>query len=456
MKQYDSIVIGSGVGMEVVVEAANNGDKVALVDKGPLGGTCPNLGCIPSKILIFAADRVAEIQESRKLGIEAEVKRIDFRALMNRMRRGIREREATVREGLQESNNLDFYEGEGHFVRDYVLEVNGEEIEGEKIFIACGARPGIPPIKGLNGVEYLTNETALRLKGCPESLIIVGGGYVGVEYAHFFAAMGAKVTLLEMADRLVAGEEPEISELLQTSLSRRMKVLTGVKVAEVKRRSGKVTVSLESRREGRKRSFTAEQIMIAAGRQSNADTLKPENTGVEVDEKGFIKVDEHFETTRKNIYVIGDANGKYMFTHAGDREAEIVAQNVFHGRSWTMNYNACPHAIYSFPQIASVGMTEQQARDAGYKLLVGRPGYMDVAKGEAMMESEGFAKVILDRDTADILGFHIIGPYAPMLIQEVVNAMAMGSGVDELNEGIHIHPAMSELIQIALTHLEEA
>ena len=215
MKKYDVIVIGSGCGMNIVDEALAHGLNVALVDKGPLGGTCANLGCIPSKMLIFAAGRIAEIQEARKLGIEAEIKNIDFGFIMERMRKSIRENQEHMKQGVSHEENLDFHEGEGHFVDDYTIEVNGEKIKGAKIFIASGSRPLIPPIKGWDSVDFLTNETVLQLKERPDSLIIIGGGYIAVEYGHFFAAIGTKVTMLEMADRLVLAEEPEIAEVLK-------------------------------------------------------------------------------------------------------------------------------------------------------------------------------------------------------------------------------------------------
>ena len=193
MKNYDIIVIGSGCGTIIADEAVAHGFETALVDRGPLGGTCLNVGCIPSKILIYPADRIAEIEESKKLGISVAISNIDFKSVMARMRRTVRENQSHIREGIKQARKLDFYEGEGRFTADYTLEVNGEKIRGKKIFIASGARPFVPPIKGLDGVNYLTNETVLQLKARPDSLIIIGGGYIAVEYGHFFAAMGTKV-----------------------------------------------------------------------------------------------------------------------------------------------------------------------------------------------------------------------------------------------------------------------
>ena len=364
MKSYDVIVIGSGAGAIISDEAAGQGLKVALIDKGPLiGGTCLNWGCIPSKMLIYTADRIVEIEEAGKLGVEAEVKKIDFHSIMERMRKNRQEDQIHIREGIKQSKNLDFYEGEGYFVGDRLLEVNGEKLKGERIFIASGSRPFIPPIKGSENVEYLTNESVLELKERPDSLIIIGGGYIAVEFGHFFAAMGTEVTILEMADRLVLSAEPEISDLLKSELSKRMGVYTNALAEEVKENEHGVVVVTKDTNAGKRREFAAQRIMMAVGRRSNADILKVENTGVETDKKGFIKVNEYLETNQKGIFAIGDANGQQMFRHMANREAEIVAQNAFYDTNIKVDSSAVPNAVYSHPQIASVGLTEAQARE---------------------------------------------------------------------------------------------
>ena len=454
MKKYDVIVIGSGCGMNIVAEALAHDLSVALVDKGPVGGTCANLGCIPSKMLIFTADRIAEIQEARKLGIEAEIKNIDFNFIMERMRKSVHENREHIRQGIAETKNLVFYEGEGHFVDDYTIEVNTEKIKGDKIFIASGSRPLVPPIKGLDSVDFLTNETILQLKEKPESIIIIGGGYIAVEYGHFFAALGTKVTILEMADRLVLAEEPEIAEVLNKELSRRMDVYTDVRAEEVKGNDLGIIVMATDAKNGVRKEFKAQRILIAVGRRSNSDLLRVENTGVEVDKRGFVKVNEYLETSKKNIFAVGDINGQQMFTHVANVEASVAADNSMHGSKTKMDYSATPHAVYSHPQIASVGMTEEAARKT-HKVLVGKAKYSEVAKGEAMMEETGFAKAVVEADTGKILGFHIIGPYAPILIQEVIDTMTAGISIDHIQASMHIHPALTELIPVSLTNLSD-
>jgi mycothione reductase len=455
MKQYDVIVIGSGAGAMIVDEAVAKGLKVALVDKGPIGGTCLNLGCVPSKVLIYAADRIVEIQEAKKLGVVAEIKGIDFGSIMERMRKSRLESQTYIRKGMGESEKLDFYEREGHFVEDYSMDVDGEKIRGKKIFIASGSRPVIPPIKGLDSIDYLTNENALELTQRPDSLVIIGGGYVAVEYAHFFAAVGTRVTILEMLSRIAQSEEPEISELLEKEMKKRMDIYTNTQVEEIKKDGKGIIAVARDKATAKQMEFPAQRIMVAVGRRSNADLLKVESTGVELDKRGFIKVDEYLESTKKNIFAVGDADGQQMFTHVANREATVAWHNSTRKTKIKMDYTAAPHAVYSHPQIASVGLTEENAKK-DYHILVGRAKYSDTAKGEAMMEEEGFAKAIVDGHSGRILGFHIIGPYAPELIQEVVNAMATGGGVHNINDGMHIHPAMSELILRTFENLEAA
>ena len=453
MRKYDLIVIGSGSGAIISDEAVARGRRVAVVDKGPLGGTCLNLGCIPSKILIYAADRVADVQEAGKLGVAAQVSGVDFASIMARMRRSVKQGQEHVRKGMKAAKGLDLYEGQGQFLGDRTVEVAGQRIRGDAVVIACGSRPFVPPVKGLEGVEYWTNEEVLAQKERPDSLLIIGGGYIAVEYGHFFAAMGTRVTIVEMADRLTLAEEPEISALLKEALGRRMEVHTGALAEEVRKEgNGRLAVAVKTAN-GRRMELMAGRLLMAVGRRSNADLLKLENAGVEVDQRGFIRVNGYLETTAKGVYAVGDANGLQMFTHAANRQASLVADRILHGHKVRLDTSVTPHAVYSRPQIASVGLTEAKAREA-HQVRVGRAPYSGIAKGEAMMEEDGFAKAIVDRKTGRLLGFHIIGPLAPELIQEVTNAMASGGKLDYIVRGMHIHPALNELVEATLGNLE--
>lgn len=454
MKTFDVIVVGSGSGGDIVDATVSHGMTVAWVDKGPLGGTCLNVGCIPSKTIIYPADRIIEILDSKKLGITAEVKEIDFQTVMERIRPPITESHESMQNGIERNENLEYFNGVGYFIKDYTMEILGEKIQGKKIFLGSGARPLIPQVKGLDTVEYLTNENVFNIREKPESLIIIGGGYIAVEFAHFFAAVGTEVTIVQRGDRLIPTAEPEISLLLGQQLGKRMHIYLNTEVIEVKKQGNSIDVIGKDSKNGKEISVSAEKIMVAAGRKSNADTLKVENTGVKTDARGYILVNEYLETSKKNIWAFGDAIGKAMFKHVANEEAAVAWRNAFHDRKTKMDDHAVPYAIFTHPEIASVGMIESEARKE-HQVLIGHARYTDVAKGVAMMEEEGFAKAIVEKQTGKILGFHIIGSSASILIQEVVNAMALGGNIAFLAQGMHIHPALPELVLRTLGSLHE-
>lgn len=454
MKEYDVVVIGSGSGLSLAYKALSENLKVALVAREHLGGTCMNVGCVPSKTLLYVADSVMQIKEAGRLGVEAEVTSINFPSVMERMREVRKRGVDFIRGDLAGTDNLDFYESEGRFIDEYTMEVGAEQIRGKKIFIATGARPSIPPVKGLSDVPYLTNESLLELERLPESIIIIGGSYIGVEYAHFFAGMGTEVSVVEYNDRLVSFEEPEISDFLEKSLEKRMKIYGGHEALSVARDSTGTTLTVKDRRTGEEQSIRGQAVLVAAGRKSNADRLNLEKTGVALTRSGFIEVNDYLETNKPGIWAIGDATGRGMFTHAADHEVGIVWHNANHEDKRKMNFAAVPHGVFTVPQIASIGMTEAQASQ-GHEILVGRAQYADTAQSDVRMESQGFAKAIVEKGTGQILGFHIIGPDAAILIQEVVQVVTQKAGYKAILEAMHIFPGLTELIPETFNHLEE-
>jgi mycothione reductase len=407
-------------------------------------------------MLVYPADRLMEIRESGKLGIAAQITSVDFPAIMERMRKTVAKSHDRMKEAVEKSEDFDFYGGEAQFTGDQALEVNGKAVKGKTIFIVAGARPLVPAIKGIEGIEYLTNESALKLTELPESMVIVGGGYIAAEFAHFFEAMGTNVTIIQRNKRLVPEEEPEVSELIRTALSRRMKVHVDTEVTEVRQTGKVVTVMAKERGGGKMLELTAGHLLIAAGRRPNTDNLMVAKTGVSVNEKGYIVVDEFYETSKKGIWAFGDIIGKKMFRHTANHEAELVWHNAIHGKKSHMNYLTVPHAVFSYPEIASVGLSEAEAvKLIGKKdVLVGKAMYTDVARGEAMMETEGFTKAIVHRKTGKVMGYHIIGPQASILIQEVVNAMAADGNLWTIAKGMHIHPALPEVVLKAFGKLQ--
>jgi dihydrolipoamide dehydrogenase len=457
MEKYDVLVIGAGSGMIVASNAVDSGLKTAVVEYGPIGGTCMNRGCIPSKMLIYPADVASIIREAEELGVKATINSIDFQKIMKRMHHFVTEDTQRQAEAVEATPNLTWIKDVGEFISDYTMKVGKNVIKADRIFIVSGARPGIPPIKGVENVSYLTSDTVLEPETQPKSMIIIGGGYVAAEYGHFFSSIGTRVTIIQRNPRLLPDEEPEISELIKEEMGKRMQIFTNYEVIETQEKNGVKTVMARNRDDGNLKEFSAEALLIAAGRVPNSDLLKPEKTGVKLDEKGFVIVNEYLETGKKNIWAFGDAIGKQMFKHVANYEAEIAWHNAVHEHKAEMYYSAAPHAVFTHPQVASVGLKEAEAKQKGYKILVGKAFYRDTAQGAAMGKLEGFVKVIVEQETGKILGGHIIGPFASILVQEIIDAMVSEDKTFlPIVRGMHIHPAMSEVVQNAFGKLREA
>ncbi|MHA1929295.1 MAG: dihydrolipoyl dehydrogenase [Candidatus Thorarchaeota archaeon] len=464
MKEYDVIVVGSGAGMTVGSAAFEQGLSVAIIENGPMGGTCLNRGCIPTKILTYVADVIMQIQHAEKVNLRAKVESVDFPALMERMRHETAGDAENMGKSINATEGIDWYNVTGEFIDDYTMKVGDETIRGKHIFIAAGSRPLIPDIKGLDDVDYLTNKTALELTERPKSMIIVGGGYIATEFAHFFSAVGTEVTIIGRNPYLVKEEDEDVSELLKEELSERMKVLTNHEVVAVSE-SGKIKKAIAKNREtGKEIEVEADAILIAVGRRSNADLFKPEKTDVKADKNGWIIVDDHFRTSKKNIWAFGDALGKYMFRHVANEQSQKVWYNFVRTLNaereenepelLSMEYHAIPRAVFSYPPVATVGMTLKEAKESGRELLVGQIDYTGAAKGMAMGNPKGFVRVIVDANDRTILGSSIIGPYSPILIQEIINLMNTRERTYmPMFQSIHIHPALPEIVQRAFGRL---
>lgn len=456
MEQFEVLVIGSGSGMLVASAAVEQGFKTALVEHGKMGGTCINVGCVPSKMLIYPTDIIANTKEADRLGIHATVNSVDFNTIMTRMHTLIDHDSGHQANAVENTPNLTWFKETGEFTSDYTMQVGADIITAKVIFIVSGARAATPLVKGIENVGYLTSDTVLGLQKPPQSIIIVGGGYIGMEYGHFFSSVGTKTTVVQRPLRILPDEEPEVSDLLQLELAKRLEIYTGYEAFEAKEQGSMKMVVAKNRQDNSQREFTAEEIMVATGRVSNSNILKPEKTGVKLDEHGFIKVDKYLQTSKKNIYAFGDAIGKQMFKHVANHEAAIAWHNAIHDHKVEVDYSAAPHAVFTHPQVASVGLKEEEAKLRNGKILVGRALYRDTAMGAAMGYPEGFVKVIVDHDTGKVLGGHIIGPEASILIQEIINAMVSETGTfAPIAQAMHIHPALSEVVQYAFGNLHE-
>ncbi len=456
VEEFDVLVIGSGSGMLIASAAVESGYKVALVENGKMGGTCINVGCVPSKMLIYPADVTAQIAEAQKVGVNASVNNVDFQKIMTRMHALVSHDTGQQAAAVEATKEMVWFKENGEFISDYTMQIGSRTIKGKTIFIASGARPTVPPIKGIDKVSYLTSDSVLQLQTQPKSIVIVGGGYIGMEYGHFFAGIGTKTTVIQRGDRLLPEEEPEVSELLKAEAEKRMEIYLNTDAFEAKQEGNQTTLVAKNRVDGTEKSFTADVLMIATGRAPNTISLHPEKTGVNLDQRGFVIVDEYLETTKKHIYAFGDAIGKQMFKHAANFEAGVVWHNFSNDHHKAkMDFAATPHAVFTHPQIAAVGLKEEEAKSY-HNILVGRAEYKDTAMGAAMGEPAGFVKVIVEKETGKILGAHIIGPEAATVIQEITNAMASGNGdYGPIARGMHIHPALNEVVQNAFGNLHE-
>lgn len=456
MKEYGLIVIGSGAGMNVVDAALQRGFKVAIVEEGPLGGTCLNRGCIPSKVLIHAADVIREAQEAARIGVDLKLELVDFALLKKRMWDIVLTGRHEMEQGVRAVPGLDLYAKVGRFVSDYTMEVGGETIRAPRIVIASGARAQIPPIPGLDKARYHTYRTVFDIEQQPDSIAILGGGYIGCEFAHFFSAIGTKVTLIGRNPVLLPHEEPETSLLVKKRLSKRADVHTGTAVKSVEGRNESVAITFRDPVEASERTVEAQHLLVATGVRSNSDWLLPEKTGVKTDDKGWILTDQYLETSKPNIYALGDALGRNMYRHTANYEASVVRNNLFAEQKVGMDLHAVPHAVFTDPQVGQVGMTEEEAK-ARRKVMVGVARYNDTAMGYAYGDDEAFVKVIVEHPSRRVLGGTVVGPQASILVQQIVNLMNSDTQTyAPLVRAQIIHPTLSEAVASAFGQLRPA
>ncbi len=457
MKNYDLIVIGTGSAMNLVspILQQNPSMRIAVIEKDDPGGICLTRGCIPTKILLYPAELIREIEHAKQLGIDVEIDKVKFPEIMARMRSLIDEDIENIREGLSHSENIDFYPTVAEFVAPYKLKVGNKIITSKMIFLCIGSKPVIPVIVGLEEIRYQTSDSILHIGNLPKSLIIIGGGYIAAEYGHFFSAMGSKVTIIGRNPQFLPQEEPEVSAVAKRELGRHMNILTDHEAIKARINGNSKEITARNRINGELASFTAEEVLIATGRGSNSDILHPEKAGIEIDDNGWIKVNEYLETSQSNVWAFGDANGNHLFKHVGNYESMVVYYNAILKNKVEVDYHAIPSAVFTYPEIARVGLHEKEAiTEYGEdNIIIGYQKYEDTAKGMAMDVKDYFVKVILDNNRR-ILGAHIIGPQASILIQEIINLMYTPDRSSlPISRGMHIHPALSEVVERAIGRL---
>jgi dihydrolipoamide dehydrogenase len=457
LKKYDLIVIGTGSGMNYVgsILEKNPGFKVAVIDKDDPGGICLTRGCIPSKLLLYPAELIRTIGTAGKFGIDVELKNIDFNYIMDNMRSIISADIASIRKGLSSDPNIDYYHDVAQFISPYTMKVGNKTITSKMIFLCTGSKTIIPKVKGLEEAGYLTSDSVLEMTSLPPTIAIIGGGYIAAEYGHFFSSMGAKVTIIGRNLQFIPEEEPEISMLAKREMSRLMDIFTGHEVVEVqKTANGKKKVVAQSGDE--KVDFIVDEIIVASGRGPDHEILHTEKGGINTDPKGWIAVNDYLETSQPGVWAFGDANGKFLFKHVANYESRIVYYNAILKKKVKVDYHAVPYAVFSYPEIAGVGMGEKEAIEkyGEENVLIGFEKYEDTGKGKAMDVKDYFVKILFEKNTQKILGAHIIGPYASILIQEIVNLMyTKEESRDPIIQGMHIHPSLSEVVQRAFYSL---
>ncbi|WP_159903240.1 dihydrolipoyl dehydrogenase family protein [Salinirussus salinus] len=451
-REYDVLVVGGGTGNNVAAAAADAGLETALVEKGPLGGTCLNRGCNPSKMLIQAATAANHVREAGKFHVDATLDGVDFAAVVDGMDETLSALADGMEAGYRGKEGLTIYDDEAAFVDERTVEVGGERVSGERVVVAAGSRPLVPPIDGLDEVDYLTSTDALYLREQPDSLVVMGGGYIAVELGYFFESMGTDVTVIEMMDSLVPREDPEVAEAFTEIARGRHEVYTGHRVTAVEPDGDGVRVHAETEG-GEAVAVGGDELLVALGRRPNTDTLNVEAAGIETDDAGFVVTDDRLRTSAEGVWAQGDIADNAMFKHSGDHETEVTVANVVHEEGATVDFAAMPHAIFTEPQIAGVGRTEAELEEAGVDYEVGHQSLPETPMGRAKKLEEGFVKVLAAPD-GEVLGCHILGYEASTMIHEVVVGMRRGEGtVEDIADTIHAHPTLNKAVEYAFDEL---
>lgn len=447
MNSYDALVVGGGqAGLPMALRAARHG-RVALIERELLGGTCLNRGCIPTKTMIASAKVAQQVRRAGDYGVRADAPSVDLGAVVDRKDGLV----TPIREGayrdVSRSAQIDLFEGEGRFVAGRKFRVGDTEIEARLIFLSVGNRTTIPVIDGLEGVPYLTSRSLLDLRELPEHLLVVGGGYIGCEFAQMFRRFGSRVTVVQRADRLLPAEEPELSAVvLDAFTAEGIDVLTGTTCTAATAAGDAVRILCEG---AESTELEGTHLLLAAGRTPNTDRVGLDQLDLPVDEHGYVIVDDRLRTRSEDVWALGDLRGGPQFTHTARDDAYIIYRNAYRGEDRSTAGRVVPHAVFVDPEVASVGLTEQQARDAGHDPSIGVQAFAGVVRARAIGETRGLIKFVVDSDTDRILGCHIAGPHAAELIHEPVVAMVAEASYTDIRRAIHIHPTLSEGINAA-------
>jgi pyruvate/2-oxoglutarate dehydrogenase complex dihydrolipoamide dehydrogenase (E3) component len=453
--RYDAIVIGTGQsGPSLAARLTKEGMKTAIIERKLFGGTCVNVGCIPTKTLVASARAAYIARRASDFGV---VSNGPVRVDMPRVKAGkdavVRQSNEGVTKWLRNMPNLTVYEGHGRFEGPGTVRVNGELLEADQIFVNVGTRAHVPDMPGIKEVPYLTNAGMMEVNTLPEHLVIVGGSYVGLEFAQMYRRFGSRVTVVEGKSRLISREDEEISSAIREILQGEgVEMRLNTRCMSVEKRGDRVAVKVSC--EAAPDEVVGSHLLIAVGRVPNTDDLGLEKAGVNTDARGFIVVDDELRTSAPGIWALGDANGRGAFTHTSYNDYEIIVANLFDGDRRRVTDRITAYALYIDPPLGRAGMTEAEVRASGRKALVGRMLMTRVGRARERSETQGFMKVLVDAESKKILGAAILGIEGDEAIHSILDVMYAGAPYTVIQRAVHIHPTVTELIPTLLGDLK--
>jgi len=451
--RYDAIIIGSGqAGVPLAGALAGRGWQVALVERGPLGGTCIITGCSPTKTIIASARAAHLARRGADFGVLTGPVSVDFARVMARKDEIVRRFRGGVEKRLQDKENVTIVRAEGRFEGPHLVRAGDHVLEAERIYINTGARAAAPPIPGLEEVPYLTNTTILDLTALPAHLVIIGGGYIGLEYAQAFRRFGSEVTIVERGPQIMGREDRDIAEeALKILGGEGIRVLLGAETQRVARRANGIEIAVWH--DGASETIAGSHLLVAAGRRPNSDRLNLEAAGIATDAHGTITVDDHLQTNVPGVWALGDVNGRGAFTHTSYNDFEIVLDNL-DGGTRALSNRIPTYAVYIDPPLGRVGMSERQVRESGRKALIGVKPMAHIARAIERDETAGFIKVLVDAETKLFLGAAVFGIGGDEIVHTITDQMAAQAPYTVMQNTVHIHPTVSELIPTLLGELK--